>query len=89
MEKFEGGKTLKMKRIYMVTIEEIDQISIAIDSNIYNDEILIEDCRKFYVAYREYLKQQSRYNNFEDYLNQNDIPCERYCGTYCYDKDNQ
>lgn len=40
MEKFEGGKTLKMKRIYMVTIEEIDQTSIAIDSNIYNDEIL-------------------------------------------------
>ena len=71
-------------------LSAVDNFEVISDKlKIYNDEILIEDCRKFYVAYREYLKQQSRYNNFEDYLNQNDISYERYCGTYCYDKDNQ
>lgn len=54
-----------------------------------NDKILIEDCRKFYVAYGEYLKQLNRYDNFEDYLNKNNISYERYCSTYYYDKDNQ
>ena len=29
-----------------------------------DDKTLIEDCRKFYNAYREYLKQQNQYNNF-------------------------
>lgn len=53
-----------------------------------NDEILIEDCRKFYAAYGEYLKQLNRYDNFEDYLNKNNISYERYCSTYYYDKDN-
>ena len=71
-------------------LSAVDNFEVISDKlKIYNDEILIEDCRKFYVAYREYLKQQSQYNNFEDYLNQNDIPYERYCGIYCYDKDNQ
>lgn len=34
MEKFEGGKTLKMKRTYIVTIEEIKRILPAVDSDI-------------------------------------------------------
>lgn len=50
-----------------------------------NDEILIEDCRRFYVAYREYLQQVDRYSDFEDYLNKNNIPYERYCSTYHYE----
>lgn len=54
-----------------------------------NDEILIEDCRRFYVAYREYLQQVDRYSDFEDYLNKNNIPYERYCSTYYYEKDNK
>lgn len=50
-----------------------------------NDETLIEDCRRFYVAYREYLQQEARYVDFEDYLNQNNISYERYCSTYNYE----
>lgn len=56
---------------------------------IENDEILIEDCRKFYVAYGEYLKQPNQYDNFEDYLNKNNVPYERYCSTYYFNEDNQ
>ena len=54
-----------------------------------NDKILIEDCRKFYAAYREYLQQLERYADFEDYLNKNNISYERYCSTYYYDKENK
>lgn len=49
-----------------------------------DDKTLIEDCRKFYNAYREYLKQQNQYNNFEDYLIRNNIPFERYCSTFYF-----
>lgn len=49
-----------------------------------DDKTLIEDCRKFYNAYREYLKQQNQYNNFEDYLFRNNIPFERYCSTFYF-----
>lgn len=68
------------------SVDEFQDISNKL--KIDNDEILIEDCRKFYTAYGEYLKQLNRYDNFEDYLNQHDISYERYCSTYYY-KDNK
>ena len=79
------------------SISDIPNMLSSVDSlefisnklKIYNDKTLIEDCRKFYVAYREYLKQRNQYNDFEAYLNKNNIPYERYCSTYYYDKDNQ
>ena len=55
------------------------------DETFINDEILIEDCRKFYNAYGEYLQQPDRYADFEDYLNKNNIPYNRYCRTYYYE----
>lgn len=55
------------------------------DETFINDEILIEDCRKFYNAYGEYLQQPDRYADFEDYLNKNNIPYNRYCSTYYYE----
>lgn len=64
------------------SVDSFEAISNKLKIN--NDEILIEDCRKFYNAYREYLKQQNQYNNFEDYLIRNNIPFERYCSTFYF-----
>lgn len=79
------------------SISDIPNMLSSVDSfqaisnklNIDNDEILIEDCRKFYAAYREYLQQLDKYADFEDYLNKNNISYERYCSTYYYEKENK
>lgn len=63
--------------------------SISNKLKIDNDETLIEDCRKFYTAYEKYLQQTDQYADFENYLNKNNIPYERYCSTYCYDKNDK
>lgn len=49
-----------------------------------DDTTLIEDCRKFYVAYQEYLKHRKQNLTFEDYLKRNHIPYERYCSTFYF-----
>ena len=79
------------------SISDIPNMLSSVDSfqaisnklNIANDEILIEDCRKFYAAYREYLQQLDMYADFEDYLNKNNISYERYCSKYYYEKENK
>lgn len=79
------------------SISDIPNMLNAVDSfqavsnklRIDNDDVLIEDCRKFYAAYREYLQQVDEYADFEDYLNKNNIPYERYCSTYYYEKGNK
>lgn len=65
-----------------------NKLKINNDETFINDEILIGDCRKFFVAYREYLLQLEMYADFEDYLNKNNISYERYCSTYYYKKEN-
>lgn len=42
--------------------------------NISSDETLIDDCRRYYKAYRDYLLHLSKYQSFEDYLCMNRIP---------------
>ena len=66
-----------------------NKLKINNDETFINDEILIGDCRKFFVAYREYLLQLEMYADFEDYLNKNNISYERYCSTYYYKKENK
>ncbi|MFG6340203.1 MAG: hypothetical protein K1W31_17855 [Lachnospiraceae bacterium] len=61
--------------------------SISNKLKIDNDKTLIEDCRKFYVAYREYLQQVDKYVDFEDYLNKNSISYTRCCAYY-FNEDN-
>lgn len=73
-------------------ISDIPNMLSSVDSfeaisnklKIDDDETLIEDCRKYYVAYGEYLKQRNQYNNFEDYLFRNNIPFEQYCSTFYF-----
>lgn len=75
------------------SISDIPNMLSSLDSfqavsnklKIDNDETLIEDCRKYYVAYREYLQQPDRYADFEDYLNKNNISYRRYCSTFYYE----
>lgn len=75
------------------SISDIPNMLNSVDSfqaisnklKIDNDEILITDCRKFYAAYREYLQQEDRYVDFEDYLNKNNISYERYCSTHYFE----
>lgn len=66
-----------------------NKLKINNDETFINDEILIGDCRKFFVAYREYLLQLEMYADFEDYLDKNNISYERYCSTYYYKKENK
>lgn len=37
------------------------------------DKTLIDDCRKYYTAYAKYLQKQNQYDDFEDYMNKNNI----------------
>lgn len=52
---------------------------------INNDNSLINDCRRFYPAYKDYLQHQNEYADFKDYLKKNNIPHHLYCSTYYYD----
>lgn len=73
-------------------LSSVDRFQIISNKlKIDNDEILIENCRKFYAAYREYLQQLDKYANFEDYLNKKSISYTRCCAYYFNEdnKDNQ
>ena len=73
-------------------LSSVDRFQIISNKlKIDNDEILIENCRKFYTAYGEYLQQSDKYADFEDYLNKNNISYMR-CRAYYFNgnnKDNQ
>lgn len=68
-------------------LRSVDQFQLLCKKlNIDNEEdgALIEDCRRFYPAYKEYLQHEEQYIDFEDYLKRNAIPYSRYCSTYYY-----
>lgn len=37
------------------------------------DKTLIDNCRKYYTAYAKYLQNQNQYDDFEDYMDKNNI----------------
>lgn len=50
-----------------------------------DDSTLIADCRKFYSAYENYLKNLDSFKNFADYMNRNGIEYKVYSNTYYYE----
>lgn len=48
-------------------------------------ENLVEDCRRYYKAYGDYLQNLDRYGTFEDYLRMNKIPYQSYTSRYDYE----
>lgn len=53
-------------------VNEFERVSKKL--NIPPDEVLINDCRRYYKAYRDYLLHRNAYKDFEDYLHMNRIP---------------
>lgn len=64
-------------------VDTFQHLSDKLKTN--DDSSLINDCQRFYSAYKEYLQHQELYADFEDYLKKNHIPYHRYCNTYYYD----
>lgn len=65
-----------------VALSDIPEMLVKVDvfqtiSNklgmIVKDKTLIEDCRKYYTAYKNYLQLKNQYDDFEDYMNRNNI----------------
>ena len=48
-------------------------------------ENLVEDCRRYYKAYGDYLQNLDRYGTFEDYLHSNKIAYHSYTSRYDYE----
>ena len=48
-------------------------------------ENLVEDCRRYYKAYGDYLQNLNRYGTFEDYLRSNKIAYHSFASRYDYE----
>lgn len=54
----------------LLSVDEFQVISNRLG---YDDKVLINECRIFYPAYKEYLQCYTQYNGFEDYLIKNEV----------------
>ena len=54
----------------LLSVDEFQVISNRLG---YDDKALINECRIFYPAYKEYLQCYTQYNGFEDYLIKNEV----------------
>lgn len=64
-------------------VDEFQYLSERLSLN--DDSALITDCRKFYSAYENFLKNLDSFKNFADYLNRNGIEYKVYSNTYYYE----
>ena len=64
-------------------IEEFEYLSKKLDTPLC--ETLINDCRRFYPAYKDYLQSFRRYKNFVEYLKMNNIQYQSYTSRYDYE----
>ncbi|WP_280121292.1 hypothetical protein [Duncaniella muricolitica] len=64
-------------------IDEFEYLSKKLDTPLC--ETLINDCRRYYPAYKDYLQSFRRYKNFEEYLKMNNIQYQSYTSRYDYE----
>lgn len=78
-----GGASISNIPAMLEDINEFENLSKRL--NMRSCETLINDCRRYYLAYKNYLQSLSRYKNFEEYLKINNIPYQSYTSRYDYE----